>query len=58
MLDITFELATLKTITDSKTKYNYVVEYLPLATATMIRDIIMSLDRTDPYQLLKSKVME
>lgn len=58
MLESTFELATPKPITESKTKYNYVVAHLPPDIATVVRDIIMQPDGTDPYLDLKKKVIE
>ncbi|KAF8795394.1 hypothetical protein HNY73_003247 [Argiope bruennichi] len=38
MLDSTFELASPKAITESKTKYNYVLAHLPPEIATVVRD--------------------
>lgn len=58
MVESTFDLATPKPITDSKTKYNYIVANLPPATATTVRDFIMSPNKTDPYLELKNKIIE
>lgn len=57
MLESTFALATPKAITDTKTKYNYVVANLPPDTATAVRDVIMQPDATDPYADLKAKII-
>ncbi|GBN95086.1 hypothetical protein AVEN_41300-1, partial [Araneus ventricosus] len=45
----TFKLAVPKPITESMTKYNYVVSYLPPEVAPLVRDILMDPDATDPY---------
>nr|XP_042913710.1 uncharacterized protein LOC122273771 [Parasteatoda tepidariorum] len=58
MLESTFALAAPKAITEAKTKYNYVVAHLPPDTATIVRDVIMNPDITDPYMDLKSKIIE
>ncbi|KAF8791342.1 uncharacterized protein LOC129959660 [Argiope bruennichi] len=58
MLDSTFELASPKAITESKTKYNYVVVHLPPEIATVVRDVIIQPHSTDPYSDLKAIVIE
>lgn len=42
-----------KAITESMTKYNYVVLNLPPDVASLIHDILVKLDATDPYENLK-----
>ncbi|GFT27179.1 uncharacterized protein NPIL_99991 [Nephila pilipes] len=56
MLESTFELALLKTITTSRTKYNHCVASLPSEIALTVRDIIILPDKTDPYALLRGKL--
>ncbi|KAF8787920.1 hypothetical protein HNY73_009469 [Argiope bruennichi] len=58
MLDFTFELASPKAITESKTKYNYVVAHLPPEIATVVRDVIIQPDSTGPYSDLKTNVIK
>ncbi|KAF8791603.1 hypothetical protein HNY73_006444 [Argiope bruennichi] len=58
MLDSTFKLPSPTAITESKTKYNYVVAHLPPEIATIVRDVIIQPDSTDPYSDLKTKVIE
>lgn len=58
MCDSTFELATPKPITESQTKYNYCVAHLPSEIASIVRDIIIKENKTDPYTELKDAVVE
>lgn len=58
MIESSFALSSPKAITESKTKYNYVVANLPPDTATVVRDIIMQPDPTDPYTNLKAKIIQ
>ncbi|GFX74013.1 transposon Tf2-9 polyprotein [Trichonephila clavipes] len=58
MIESTFELASPKPITESKTKYNYAVSHLPPDIATVIRDVIIQPDISDPYSELKAKIIE
>ncbi|GFT80439.1 retrovirus-related Pol polyprotein from transposon 17.6 [Trichonephila clavipes] len=58
MIESTFELASPKPITESKTKYNYAVSHLPPYIATVIRDVIIQPDISDPYSELKAKIIE
>ncbi|GBL74669.1 hypothetical protein AVEN_243559-1 [Araneus ventricosus] len=57
MLESTFERASPKPITESKTKYNYVVAHLPPEITTVVRDVIIQPDPSDPYTDLKSKII-
>lgn len=57
MIESTFELATPKPITESKTKYNYCVATLPADAAVLVRDVILNPDATDPYQKLKDAIV-
>ncbi|GFW40541.1 transposon Ty3-G Gag-Pol polyprotein [Trichonephila clavipes] len=50
--------AVPKPITESKTKYNYAVSHLPPDIATVVRDIIIQPDISDPYSELKAKIIE
>ncbi|GFX57365.1 transposon Tf2-6 polyprotein [Trichonephila clavipes] len=58
MIESTFELASPKPITESKTKYNYAVSHLPPDIATVVRDVIIQPDISDPYSELKAKIIE
>ncbi|GBM85584.1 hypothetical protein AVEN_207743-1 [Araneus ventricosus] len=58
MLESTFELASPKPITESKTKYNYVVAHLPPEIATVVRDVIIQPDSSDPYADLTIKIID
>ncbi|GFX04298.1 uncharacterized protein TNCV_3974471 [Trichonephila clavipes] len=59
MIESTFELASPKPITESKTKYNYAVSHLPPDIATVVRDEIRrllageSLGDRKPSELLR-----
>lgn len=57
MVECTFQLATPKPITDSRTKFNYVVAHLPPEIAIVVRDVIMKPDETAPYETVKSNVI-
>lgn len=57
MCESTFALATPKAITESLTKYNYVVSHLPPDIASLIRDVLMKPDNTDPYAKLKTELI-
>ncbi|GBL97869.1 hypothetical protein AVEN_126988-1 [Araneus ventricosus] len=54
MCESTFKLAVAKPITESVTKFNYVVSHLPSEVASLVRDILMNPDATDSYTHLKS----
>lgn len=58
MCESTFELGTPKAVTESKTKYNYVVSHLPPETASLVRDVLMSPEEKDPYQQLKDELIK
>lgn len=58
MCESTFELATPKPITESKTKYNYIVSHLPPEIASLIRDVLMNPDNNTPYENLKSELIK
>ena len=58
MCDSTFELGTPKPVTDSRTKYNYVVAHLPPEAASTVRNIILHPDATDPYGVLRNQLIK
>lgn len=53
ILESIFQLAVPIAITDSKTKYNYCIAYLPPEIKIIARDITIFPDTTDPYKILK-----
>ncbi|GBM19170.1 Retrovirus-related Pol polyprotein from transposon opus, partial [Araneus ventricosus] len=57
MCESSFALATPKAITESVTKYNYIVSHLPPDSASLIRDVLMKPDATDPYSQIKKELM-
>ena len=57
MCESTFALATPKPITESVTKYNYIVSHLPPDIASLVRDLLMKPDSTDPYVKLKAELI-
>ncbi|GBM41045.1 Transposon Ty3-I Gag-Pol polyprotein [Araneus ventricosus] len=57
MCESTFKLAVPKPITESVTKFNYVVSHLPPEVASLMRDILMNTDATDPYTHLKTELI-
>lgn len=57
MCESTFALATPKPITESATKYNYVVAHLPPDIASLVRDLLLKPDPTDPYTQLKTELI-
>ncbi|GBM87450.1 hypothetical protein AVEN_90459-1 [Araneus ventricosus] len=57
MCESTFKLAVPKPITESMTKFNYVVSPLPPEVASLVRDILMNPDATDPYTHLKTELI-
>lgn len=57
MCESTFKLATPKPITESMTKYNYIVSHLPPEIASIVRDILIKPDATDPYTHLKTELV-
>lgn len=58
MCESTFFLGTPKPITESLTKYNYIVAALPPEAATIIRDVIIKPDPTDSYGTLKTELLK
>ncbi|GFU60014.1 retrovirus-related Pol polyprotein from transposon opus [Trichonephila clavipes] len=56
MCESTFALATPKPITESITKYNYIVSHIPPDIASLVRDILGKPDATDPYGNLKTEL--
>ncbi|GBM04010.1 Transposon Ty3-I Gag-Pol polyprotein [Araneus ventricosus] len=57
MCESTFKLAVPKPITESVTKFNYVVSHLPPEVASLVRDILMNPYATDPYTHLKTELI-
>ncbi|GBL76526.1 Transposon Ty3-G Gag-Pol polyprotein [Araneus ventricosus] len=57
MCESTFKLAAPKPITESVTKFNYVVSHLPPEVASLVRVILMNPDATDPYTHLKTELI-
>ncbi|GFW94238.1 retrovirus-related Pol polyprotein from transposon gypsy [Trichonephila clavipes] len=57
MCESTFALATPKPIAEFVTKYNYIVANLPPNTASLVRDILMHPDATDPYAQIKNELI-
>ncbi|GBN00853.1 Gag-Pol polyprotein [Araneus ventricosus] len=57
MCESTFKLAVPKPITESVTKFSYVVFHLPPEVASLVRDILMDPDATDPYTHLKTELI-
>ncbi|GFX51309.1 retrovirus-related Pol polyprotein from transposon opus [Trichonephila clavipes] len=53
MCESTFALATPKPIT----KYNYIVSHIPPDIASLVRDILIKPDATDPYGNLKTELI-
>ncbi|GFV19013.1 hypothetical protein TNCV_4758981 [Trichonephila clavipes] len=58
MRDSTFQLGCPKAITDSKTKFNYIIAHLPPEAATIIRDVIMNPDPVEPYEKAKMELIK
>ncbi|GFT07357.1 transposon Tf2-11 polyprotein [Trichonephila clavipes] len=58
MCDSTFQLGCLKAITDSKTKFNYIIAHLPPEAATIIRDVIMNPDLVEPYEKARMELIK
>ncbi|GFT42807.1 uncharacterized protein NPIL_658231 [Nephila pilipes] len=57
LLEAPFDLASPKSVKESKTKYNYVLAHIPPEIATVLRDVIMQHDSTDPYTELKQQII-
>lgn len=58
MCESTFELGTPKPVTESKTKFNYIVAHLPPEAATIVRDVITNPNAADPYSQLKAELIK
>ncbi|GFU74288.1 transposon Tf2-9 polyprotein [Trichonephila clavipes] len=58
MCDSTFQLGCPKAITDSKTKFNYIIAHLPPEAATIIRDVIMNPDPVEPYEKARMELIK
>ncbi|XP_067143600.1 uncharacterized protein [Centruroides vittatus] len=58
MCESTFVLGSPKPITESATKFNYVVAHLLPEVASTVRDIIISPDHTDPYGHIKVELIK
>ncbi|GFT47240.1 transposon Tf2-9 polyprotein [Nephila pilipes] len=54
----TFVLGVPKPITDTCTKFNYIVSHLPPEAAVIVRDIIITPDETDPYSAIKIQLIQ
>lgn len=56
MVEATFELATPKPITSSKTKFNHAVAHLPPEVAAIVRDVIIK-PSDQPYETLREAIL-
>ncbi|GFT07264.1 transposon Tf2-9 polyprotein [Trichonephila clavipes] len=54
----TFALGVPKAITDTFTKFNYIVSNLPPEAAAIVRDLIITPDETDPYGAIKVQLIQ
>ncbi|GFY71715.1 transposon Tf2-9 polyprotein [Trichonephila inaurata madagascariensis] len=54
----TFALGVPKAITDTCTKFNYIVASLPPEAAAIIRNLIITPDETDPYGAIKAQLIQ
>ena len=54
----TFQLGCPKPVTESKTKYNYIIAHLPPEATTIIRDVILNPDAADPYTHVKTELIK
>ncbi|GFT07370.1 retrovirus-related Pol polyprotein from transposon 297 [Trichonephila clavipes] len=54
----TFALGVPKAITDTFTKFNYIVTNLPPEAAAIVRDLIITPDETDPYGAIKAQLIQ
>ncbi|GBM14139.1 hypothetical protein AVEN_60968-1 [Araneus ventricosus] len=57
MCESTFKVAVPKLITESITKFNYVVSDLPPEVASLVLDILMNPDATYPYTHLRTELI-
>lgn len=58
MCECTFELGAPKAISESRTKFNYIVSHLPPEAASIVRDVITKPDPTDPYKHIKDELIK
>ncbi|GFS41615.1 transposon Tf2-9 polyprotein [Nephila pilipes] len=58
MCERTSALGVPKTITDTCTKFNYIVSHLLPEAAAIVRDIIITPDETDPYSAIKTQLIQ
>lgn len=58
MCDRTFGLGVPKAVTDSVTKFNYIVSNLPPEAAAIVRDVIINPDTVDPYTQIKTQLIQ
>ncbi|GFR28823.1 transposon Tf2-9 polyprotein [Trichonephila clavata] len=54
----TFALGVPKAITDTCTRFNYIVSNLPPEAAAIVRDLIITPDETDPYGAIKAQLIQ
>ncbi|GFQ74894.1 transposon Tf2-9 polyprotein [Trichonephila clavata] len=54
----TFALGVPKAITDTCTKFKYIVSNLPPEAAAIVRDLIITPDETDPYGAIKAQLIQ
>ncbi|GFV32542.1 transposon Tf2-9 polyprotein [Trichonephila clavipes] len=53
----TFAFGVPKAITDTCTKFNYIVSNLPPEATAIVRDFIVTPDETDPYGAIKAQLI-
>ncbi|GFV12279.1 transposon Tf2-9 polyprotein [Trichonephila clavipes] len=54
----TFAHGVPKPITDTCTKFNYIISHLPAEAAAIVIDIIITPDETDPYSAIKAELIQ
>ncbi|GFW57508.1 transposon Tf2-9 polyprotein [Trichonephila clavipes] len=54
----TFALGVPKAITDTCTKFNYIVSNLPPEATANVRDLIITRNETDPYGTIKAQLIQ
>nr|XP_015922908.2 uncharacterized protein LOC107451355 [Parasteatoda tepidariorum] len=57
MVEATFQLATPKPISESKTKFNYCLAHLLPEVAAVVRDVIITPNAEDPFKKLKEEII-
>ncbi|GFS91785.1 uncharacterized protein NPIL_550181 [Nephila pilipes] len=50
-------ISSIKPVNESKTKYNHAMNHLPPEMTTVVRDVIMQSDYTNPYAELKQQII-